>query len=86
MLAYGVVGDLVDEYLRMSETTFLDSMYNFCKAVIVMFVTFYLRDPNAKDTVYLLSSMRQGGFWGRLEVLIACIGVKELSVCMAGTI
>ena len=31
MLTYGVAGDLVDEYLRMSESTCLESMYRFCK-------------------------------------------------------
>jgi hypothetical protein len=30
MLAYGVAGDLVDEYMCMSESTCIDSMYNFC--------------------------------------------------------
>jgi hypothetical protein len=37
MLAYGVVDDLIDEYLRMSETTCLESMYQFCKVVIAVF-------------------------------------------------
>jgi hypothetical protein len=30
MLAYGVAGDLVDEYMRMSEPICIQSMYNFC--------------------------------------------------------
>ena len=30
MLAYGIPGDLVDEYVRMSETTCLMSTYKFC--------------------------------------------------------
>jgi hypothetical protein len=37
MLAYGVAGDLTDEYLRMSESNRLESMYKFCKAVIAVF-------------------------------------------------
>ena len=37
MLAYGVPGDLIDEYVRMSESTCLESLYKFCKAVIVVF-------------------------------------------------
>jgi hypothetical protein len=53
MLAY-VVADLIDEYLRMSETTCLDSMYKFCKAVIVVFSEVYLREPNVYDTSRLL--------------------------------
>ena len=43
MLAYGIPGDLVDEYVRMSETTCLMSMYKFCQAVIEVFGPEYLR-------------------------------------------
>ena len=43
MLAYGVLGDLIDEYVRMSESTWLQSLYKFCKAVISMFGPEYLR-------------------------------------------
>ena len=45
MLAYGVPGDLIDEYVRMSESTCLESLYKFCKAVIVVFGPEYLRGP-----------------------------------------
>ena len=34
MLAYGVAGDHVDEYMHMSESTCLECMYMFCKVVI----------------------------------------------------
>jgi hypothetical protein len=34
MFAYGVVGVLVDEYVRISETTCVESMYKFCKEVV----------------------------------------------------
>jgi hypothetical protein len=34
MIAYGVFGDLVDEYMCMSVTTYLESIYKFCKAVV----------------------------------------------------
>ncbi|XP_073363501.1 uncharacterized protein [Aegilops tauschii subsp. strangulata] len=50
MLAYGIPGDLVDEYVRMSETTCLMSMYKFCQAVIEVFDPEYLRQPTAADT------------------------------------
>jgi hypothetical protein len=36
-MAYGVVGDLVDEYMRMSESTCLASRYKFYKAVVQVF-------------------------------------------------
>jgi hypothetical protein len=37
MLAYGVASDLVDEYMCMTESTCLESMYRFYKAVIQVF-------------------------------------------------
>ena len=33
VLAYKIPCDLIDEYVRMSESTCLESMYRFCKAV-----------------------------------------------------
>jgi hypothetical protein len=62
MLAYGVVGDLIDKYMRMSETTYLDSMYKFCKAVIVLFGTVYLKEPTVEDTARLLLINEEEGF------------------------
>jgi hypothetical protein len=37
MLAYAVARDLVDEYMRMSESTCIKLMYNFWWAVILVF-------------------------------------------------
>ena len=54
MLSCGVPGDLIDEYVRMSESTCLDSMYKFCKAVIAVFGPEYLREPTPQDTTCLL--------------------------------
>ena len=34
MLAYGVPGDLVGEYIRMSESTCHESLYRLCKAML----------------------------------------------------
>jgi hypothetical protein len=42
MLAYGVAGDLVDEYMRMSKSTCIDAMYNFCRAIIAVLGEMYL--------------------------------------------
>ncbi|XP_020195431.1 uncharacterized protein [Aegilops tauschii subsp. strangulata] len=64
MLAYGISGDLVDEYVRMSETTCLMSMYKFCQAVIEVFGLEYLRKPTAADTERLLVTNATGGFPG----------------------
>jgi hypothetical protein len=66
MLVYGVVGDFVDEYLRMSETTFLYSRYNFYKMVLAVFDIVYLREPNAEDTAHMLSINEARGFPGMI--------------------
>ncbi|XP_020161157.1 uncharacterized protein [Aegilops tauschii subsp. strangulata] len=66
MLAYGIPGDLVDEYVRMSETTCLMSMYKFCQAVIKVFGPEYLRQPTAADTERLLATNTARGFPGML--------------------
>jgi hypothetical protein len=38
ILIYGNDGDLIDEYLQMSETPYLDAMYKFCKVVIAAYL------------------------------------------------
>jgi hypothetical protein len=67
MLAYGVDGDLVDEYMRMSESTCIDAMYNFCRAIIAVFGEMYLREPNLEDTQHLLSINEKRRFPSMLE-------------------
>ncbi|XP_073354839.1 uncharacterized protein [Aegilops tauschii subsp. strangulata] len=62
MLAYGISDDLVDEYVRMSESTCLLSLYSFCKAVVAVFGPEYLRQPNAADTERLLVINAARGF------------------------
>jgi hypothetical protein len=66
MLAYGVAGDLIEEYLRMSESTCLESMYKFCRTVIEVFSTVYLREPTVEDTARLLSINDERGFPGMI--------------------
>jgi hypothetical protein len=74
MLAYGVDSDLVNEYMRLSETTCLESMYKFCRAVVAVFGKVYLREPNAADTARLLSINESRGFPRMLGSIEACIG------------
>jgi hypothetical protein len=73
MLAYGVAGDLIDEYLRMSESTCLESMYKFCKAMIAVFGTIYLREPTVEDTARLLSINEERRFLGMIGSIIGSI-------------
>ena len=64
MLPYGVPSDLIDEYVHMSESTCLGSMYRFCKATIVVFGPEYLREQNAADIAHLLAMNARRGFSG----------------------
>jgi len=65
-LAYGVPGDLLDDYMRMSESTCHESMYRCCGAAIAVFGKDYLRESNTKDTGCILSINERRGFSGML--------------------
>ena len=65
MLAYGVPSDLIDEYVRMSESIYLDSMYKFYKVVVAVLGPEYLREPTAADTIQLLATNASRGFPGK---------------------
>jgi hypothetical protein len=67
MLEYGVSGDLLDEYLQMSETTCLEEMYRLCRAVIVVFGYLYLREKTIVGTARLLSIEEGRGFPGMIR-------------------
>jgi hypothetical protein len=49
MLAYGVTTNFMDEYLRIGETTAMDSFVGFVKVVVSIFSAKYFRSPNPKD-------------------------------------
>ena len=66
MLTYGVADDLIDEYLRMSASTCIESMLKFCKAVVQVFGEEYLREPTMEDTQCLLSINEARGWPGML--------------------
>jgi hypothetical protein len=66
MLAYGVVGDLVVEYIRMSESGCLEESYMICRVVVEVFAKVYLRQQNVADIARLLSINASRGFSGML--------------------
>ena len=55
MLAHGVSGDLIDKYVRIGETTALESLKKFVTTVIDVFSKEYLRKPNNEDIARLLA-------------------------------
>ncbi|XP_075645877.1 uncharacterized protein LOC142617071 [Castanea sativa] len=68
MLAYGVSGDLLDEYVRIGETIALESLKKFVTAIIDVFSEEYLRKPNNEDIARLLAHGERRGFPERSHV------------------
>jgi hypothetical protein len=62
MLTYGVPADATDEYVRIGESTALESLRRFVTAVVEIFGDEYLRYPNKADTTCLLAMGEQKRF------------------------
>ena len=62
MLTYGVPADATDEYVRIGESTTIESLHRFVAAVIDLFEDEYLRSPNVADTTRLLALGEKNGF------------------------
>ena len=69
MLAYGLPADATDEYIKIGESTIIESLKRFCHAVVKVFAERYLRTPNANDVARLLHIGEQRGFSGMLGSL-----------------
>ncbi|XP_038717230.1 uncharacterized protein LOC120010511 [Tripterygium wilfordii] len=68
-MAYGVSADMIDENLRIVESTTNEAMKKFVEAVIVIFGERYLRQPNSTDIARLLQLHEDRGFPGMLGSL-----------------
>uniref|UniRef100_A0A2N9G0I7 DDE Tnp4 domain-containing protein n=1 Tax=Fagus sylvatica TaxID=28930 RepID=A0A2N9G0I7_FAGSY len=66
ILAYGVAADSTDEYVRIGESTAIESLKRFVKAVVNIFSEEYLRSPNSNDIARLLAVNEKRGFPGML--------------------
>ena len=66
MLAYGVTADAVNDYVRIAESTSIESLKKFFQAIIDVFGNEYLRTPNNADICRLLSEGERRGFPGIL--------------------
>ncbi|CAL5410251.1 unnamed protein product [Camellia sinensis] len=49
MLAYGVVANSIDDYVRIGESTAIESLQRVVEAVVAIFSNVYLRTPNKDD-------------------------------------
>ncbi|XP_058203086.1 uncharacterized protein LOC131317566 [Rhododendron vialii] len=66
ILAYGVSADFLDEIVRIGESTAIESLKRFVKAVIEIFSGEYLRPPTSNDIPRLLAVGERCGFLGML--------------------
>jgi hypothetical protein len=66
MLTYGVPADAANEYVRIGESTVLESLRRFVTVVVDIFEDEYLRSPNEADMARLLALGEQRGFPGML--------------------
>ena len=62
ILAYGTPADSVDEYIKIGESTAIESLRRFVNVVIAMFGDHYLRSPNNINIPRLLQTGEQHGF------------------------
>ncbi|KAL2479511.1 putative harbinger transposase-derived nuclease [Abeliophyllum distichum] len=69
MLAYSVAADAIDEYIKIRESTVIESLKRFCPAIVEVFADQYLRSPNTNDIARLLQIGKQRGFSGMLGSL-----------------
>jgi hypothetical protein len=65
MLAYGIAGDTHDDYLRMADSTTIDCIYRFYKAIVAVFGETYLRTPTET----------QLGYWYKIQrgIFLGCL-------------
>ncbi|CAK9155953.1 unnamed protein product [Ilex paraguariensis] len=62
MIAYGITADVVDDFVRMGESTPTESLKRFMRVVVTIFSDKYLRSPNNDDIVKLLAISTNCGF------------------------
>ena len=60
---------VINEYVKISESSTIKSLKCFCRAIIEIFSTQYLRTPTANDIARLLYIGEQRGFPGMLGSL-----------------
>ena len=66
MLAYRFAVDYVDEYVRIGESTVIESLKRFVKVIVSIFSEKYMRSPNKLDIARLLKEGDSRGFPGKL--------------------
>jgi hypothetical protein len=65
-LAYGGSADRLDKYIRMGESTILETVSKFTRTIVEKYGHIYLRQPNAQDIARLLHIAKERDFPGML--------------------
>lgn len=65
-LAYGIVADLVDEYLKLGRTTAVKILEKFCEGIIACYGPEFMRKPTPEDVQRLLAKAEERGMPGML--------------------
>lgn len=73
ILAYGLLVDAVDEYVRIAESTTHEALQRFFKAIVTAFALCYVCPHTPHDVTRLLQVCESRRFLGYLEASIACI-------------
>jgi hypothetical protein len=69
ILMNGLPTDVVDEYVRIGESTAREALNHLCAAVINFFRQQYLRAPTPDDITCILSLNEQYGWSGMLGII-----------------
>jgi hypothetical protein len=72
VIAYGILADYNDEYLRIGEDETIQSVRLFAKTIIRVFGPEYLRSPNEEDTKKLMT-MNEARGWPDMLGSIDCM-------------
>ena len=68
MLEYAQA-DATDEYIKIGESTAVESCKRFCRVVVELFAEHYLRSPTSNDVARLLHVGKNCGILGILGSL-----------------
>ncbi|XP_004289403.1 PREDICTED: uncharacterized protein LOC101313362 [Fragaria vesca subsp. vesca] len=71
MLAYGLPADLCDEFLNIAESTALEILSHFTRAIWKVYHKQYLRRPSKADLRWLLNVVDKRGFLGMAPSMIS---------------
>ncbi|XP_072087926.1 uncharacterized protein [Arachis hypogaea] len=75
MLAYGVVDDVVDDYICIGESTIIECLEKFVEGVISVFEYEYLQKTNPND---VWKGMYMSGYHGVATIVLEVVASSDL--------